>query len=118
MAVGNVPMPRLLPLTTENATRPTGHTRPVDNPTCCVCIVLRSSEPAKRGLTGPRCCDRGSTSPRPERGGGQVLCCRGPWPGLEGAALDVAPFVFGPNSYGREYHCLGRVRRHRGRLGA
>jgi hypothetical protein len=25
--------------------------------------------------------------PRPERGGGQVLFCRGPWPGLEGAAL-------------------------------
>src|SRR5688572_21952582 len=25
--------------------------------------------------------------PRPARGGGQVLFCRGPWPGLEGAAL-------------------------------
>lgn len=25
--------------------------------------------------------------PRPERGGGQVLFCRGPWPGPEGAAL-------------------------------
>src|SRR3954447_8813027 len=30
---------------------------------------------------------QGQYLPRPERGDGQVLFCRGPWPGLEGAAL-------------------------------
>ncbi len=33
--------------------------------------------------------------PRPERGDGQVLFCRGPWPGLEERLCVVAPFHLG-----------------------
>ena len=56
---------------------------------------LPSSKPAKRGPTSSRCFDKRQYLPRPERGGGQVLFCRGPWPGLEGAALRRRSVSFG-----------------------
>lgn len=62
-------------------------TRPVNNSSHARAWYLLSSEPAKRGPLVRGVIDRSSTYLRSERGGGQVLFCRGSWPGPEGAAL-------------------------------